>query len=287
MDLCRSRPTCLPHRRARPAWPPALVRRRPGAGPATPRIAILRTACWSSRPGWSRPWARRRRCCRRCRRAPIVDHHPHLLMPGLIDTHIHLPQTQVIASYGAQLMEWLKKYTFVEEQKFRPPGPCRAAVARSSSTSCCATAPPRPRSTARCIRNRPRRFFAESQRRNTRMIAGKVMMDRNAPDGADRHAPRRGYRDSKALIARWHGKGRQLYAITPRFALTSTPAQLEAARRLGARASRLPTSRPISTRTGTRSPSPASSIRRPRTTPTSTSATACSGRASCSATAST
>ena len=50
------------------------------------------------------------------------EHFPDLLiMPGFIDPHIHYPQTQVIASYGAQLLEWLEKYTFVEEQKFADP----------------------------------------------------------------------------------------------------------------------------------------------------------------------
>ena len=86
-----------------------------------------------------------------------VDHYPdQLVLPGLIDTHIHYPQTQVIGSYGAQLLEWLQKYTFVEEQKFKDPR-TPSGWRRSSSTSCCATAPPRPWSTARCDRNRWRR----------------------------------------------------------------------------------------------------------------------------------
>ena len=157
-----------------------------------------------------------------------VDHYPdQLVLPGLIDTHIHYPQTQVIGSYGAQLLEWLQKYTFVEEQKFAEPAHAERVAGfflnellRNGTTTavvyCSVHA-----SSAEA-------FFAESHRRNTRMIAGKVMMDRGAPQGL-LDTPETGYRDSKTLLDRWHGKGRQLYAITPRFALTSTEAQLEAA----------------------------------------------------------
>ena len=157
-----------------------------------------------------------------------IDHYPDsLVMPGLIDTHIHFPQTQVIASYGAQLLEWLQKYTFVEEQKFKDPVHAERVASffldelfRNGTTTAVVYCTVRPESAEA--------FFAESHRRNARMIAGKVMMDRGAPDGL-LDTPESGYEQSKALIARWHGRGRQLYAVTPRFALTSTPAQLEAA----------------------------------------------------------
>jgi guanine deaminase len=157
-----------------------------------------------------------------------VDEYPGcLIMPGLIDTHIHYPQTQVIASYGAQLLEWLQKYTFVEEQKFGDPAHA-AAIARffldellrSGTTTAAVYCTVHPESVAA--------FFAESKRRNTRMIAGKVMMDRAAP-AALTDTAERGYRDSKALLQTWHGRGRQLYAISPRFAVTSSEAQLHAA----------------------------------------------------------
>ena len=157
-----------------------------------------------------------------------VDHYPdQLVMPGLIDTHLHFPQTQVIASYGAQLLEWLQKYTFVEEQKFGDPAHAQRVAAffmdellRNGTTTAVVYCSVHP--------ELAEAFFAESHRRNTRMIAGKVMMDRGAPEGLLDTAER-GYRESKALLGRWHGQGRQLYAITPRFALTSTEAQLEAA----------------------------------------------------------
>ncbi len=164
--------------------------------------------------------------------AEIVDHRPHLIMPGFIDAHIHMPQTQVVASYGAQLMDWLNKYTFVEEQKLGQQGHAEKLsrffldeLLANGTTTAAVYCSVHPQSAEA--------FFTESQRRNTRMIAGKVLMDRNAPEALTDTAES-GYRDSKALIARWHGKGRQLYAITPRFAITSTPEQLTAAGRLAA-----------------------------------------------------
>ena len=157
-----------------------------------------------------------------------VDHYPDcLILPGFIDTHIHYPQTQVIASYGAQLLEWLNRYTFVEEQKFGDRA--RAAqiarffldeLLRNGTTTAAVYCTVHPASVEA--------FFAESERRNTRMIAGKVMMDRNAP-AALTDTAESGYQESKTLLQTWHRRGRQLYAISPRFALTSSEAQLQAA----------------------------------------------------------
>ena len=162
--------------------------------------------------------------------AEIVDHRPHLIMPGFIDAHIHMPQTQVVASYGAQLMEWLNRYTFVEEQKLGEQGHAEklsrfflAELLASGTTTAAVYCSVHPQSAEA--------FFSESQRRNTRMIAGKVMMDRNAPD-ALLDTAETGYAQSKALLDKWHGNGRQLYCVTPRFAPSSTPEQLEAAGRL-------------------------------------------------------
>ena len=157
---------------------------------------------------------------------PVDYYRDQLVLPGLIDTHLHFPQTQVIASYGAQLLEWLQKYTFVEEQKFRDPAHATRVAGffldellRNGTTTAAVYCSVHPESAEA--------FFAESHRRNARMIAGKVMMDRGAPEGLLDTA-QRGYDETKTLIGRWHGQGRQLYAITPRFALTSTEAQLEA-----------------------------------------------------------
>ena len=159
--------------------------------------------------------------------ATVDDHTGKLVMPGFIDTHIHYPQTRVIASYGAQLLEWLQKYTFVEEQKLRD-RPHADGVARffldemfrQGTTTAMVYCTVHPQSVDA--------FFEESLRRGARMIAGKVMMDRNAPEGLTDN-PQRGYDESKALLAHWSGRGRLDYAVTPRFAITSTEAQLEAA----------------------------------------------------------
>lgn len=161
---------------------------------------------------------------------PVDDHRPHLILPGFIDAHAHYPQMQVIASFGAELLEWLNKYTFPEETKFSDPAHGeRIAKAfldemvRNGTTT----------SAVYCTMRREsaEAFFAEAERRNMAMIAGKVMMDRNAPDALT-DTPQSSYDDSKALIGRWHGRGRLSYAITPRFAITSTPEQLEMAQAL-------------------------------------------------------
>lgn len=157
-----------------------------------------------------------------------IDAYPDcLILPGLIDTHIHYPQTQVIASYGAQLLEWLSKYTFVEEQRFGDPEHARRVarfflgeLLRNGTTTAVVYCTVHPGSAEA--------FFTESERRGTRMIAGKVMMDRSAPAALTDSAAR-GHEESRQLLDKWHRRGRQLYAISPRFAVTSSDAQLEAA----------------------------------------------------------
>jgi len=158
---------------------------------------------------------------------PVTDHRPHLMMAGFIDPHIHFPQVQVIASWGAQLLDWLNTYTFPEEARFAEPdhaarmaGLFLDQLTTHGTTTAAAYASVH-RASAEAL-------FAEAARRDMRMIAGKMMMDRNAPEGL-RDTAQASYDDSKALIERWHHKGRARYAITPRFAITSTPEQLEIA----------------------------------------------------------
>jgi len=158
---------------------------------------------------------------------PIEDHSGKLILPGFIDLHIHLPQTRVIASYGAQLMEWLERYTFVEEARYADPAVAEDGAKffldelfRNGTTTAVVYGSVHPQSVEA--------FFTESAARGAGMIAGKVMMDRGAPDEL-RDTARSSYDHSKALIKRWHGRDRQRYAVTPRFAITSTPAQLEVA----------------------------------------------------------
>jgi guanine deaminase len=157
-----------------------------------------------------------------------VDRHADaLILPGFIDPHIHYPQTQVIASYGAQLLEWLEKYTFVEEQKFADPGhAARNAeffldeLARNGTTTAVAYCSAHPASAEA--------LFSAAHRRGVGMIAGTAIMNRNGPPGLLEPASH-AITDSRALIRRWHGTGRQRYAVTPRFAITSTGEQLAAA----------------------------------------------------------
>lgn len=161
-----------------------------------------------------------------------VDHRPHILMAGFIDTHIHFPQVQVIASWGDQLLDWLNNYTFPEEVRFADQGHSDE-MARAFYDILTGHGTTTAMSFCSVHSGSAEAYFAEAARRNMCMIGGKVMMDRNAPDGL-RDTPQSGYDDSKALIERWHGKGRAQYAITPRFAITSTPEQMEMAGALAA-----------------------------------------------------
>lgn len=161
-----------------------------------------------------------------------TDHRPHLILPGFIDAHLHMPQVQVIASWGAQLLDWLNTYTFPAEARFADPTHA-ARMASAFFDQMIAHGTTTPVAFCSVHMASATAYFTESNRRNIRAIGGKVMMDRNAPDGVLDTA-QSSYDDSKALIDRWHGTGRALYAITPRFAITSTPAQLEAAGALAA-----------------------------------------------------
>ena len=159
--------------------------------------------------------------------ADVIDHRPYLLMPGFIDTHLHFPQVQVIASWGEQLLDWLNTYTFPSELRFADPDHAAAMataffdlLTAHGTTTAVAFCSVHPQSAEA--------YFSEALRRNMRMIGGKVMMDRNAPDDL-RDTAQQGYDETKALIGAFHGRGRLSYAISPRFAITSSPAQLEAA----------------------------------------------------------
>lgn len=159
------------------------------------------------------------------------QHFPdHLLMPGFIDSHIHYPQTSVIASYGEQLLDWLNNYTFPTELQFSDPQ--FAAVAadaflkfllQNGTTSAMVYTTVFAQST--------HAFFSAAEKMNLRMIAGKVMMDRHAPAGL-LDTPASSDVDCRQLIERWHNTQRLHYALTPRFAPTSTPEQLTVAGKL-------------------------------------------------------
>ncbi|MDH1731146.1 guanine deaminase [Pseudomonas chengduensis] len=160
----------------------------------------------------------------------VQHYRDALITPGFIDTHIHYPQTGMIASYGEQLLDWLNTYTFPTEQQFADKAHASDVAAiflkellRNGTTTALVFGSVHPQSVDA--------FFEQADKLNLRMIAGKVLMDRNAPDYLTDTAET-GYAESKALIERWHGKGRLHYAVTPRFAPTSTPEQLELAGKL-------------------------------------------------------
>lgn len=161
---------------------------------------------------------------------PVTDLGGRLLMPGFVDTHVHFPQVDVIASYGAQLLDWLESYTFPAESRFGDEAVARDAAAffldeliRNGTTTALVFASVHPQSVDA--------VFEAARARGMRLIAGKVLMDRNCPE-ALRDTADTGYRDSKVLIDKWHDVDRLAYAITPRFAVTSTDEQLAQAGRL-------------------------------------------------------
>jgi len=158
------------------------------------------------------------------------DHRGRLIMPGFIDTHVHSSQLDVVASYGAELLDWLNTYTFPAELRYADPAHAEAGAALfldallEHGTTSAVVFPTVHKTSAEAL-------FAAAQRRGMRLVAGKVLMDRNAPDGL-RDDARRAERDCVDLIERWHGRDRLAYAVTVRFAPTSTPAQLTMAGRL-------------------------------------------------------
>ncbi len=158
---------------------------------------------------------------------PIVAYANALITAGFIDGHVHYPQIPVIGAGGKPLLDWLAEYTFPMERRYAD-----VDVAREAARIYLAENLRHGITTAAVFGTVHKvsvdAFFDEAAKLGLRMIAGKVLMDRNAPaDLLD--TAQRAYDESKALLVSWHGKGRLAYAITPRFAVTSTPAQLEAA----------------------------------------------------------
>jgi len=162
--------------------------------------------------------------------ATEIDHRPHLIMPGFIDTHMHFPQMQVIGSYAGNLLEWLNTYTFPEECRFVESAHA-ARIATHFFDELIRNGTTTPVAYCSVHKASADAFFTEATRRNMRVIAGKVMMDRHAPQGL-LDTPQLGYDETRQVISDWHGKGRNHVAITPRFAITSTPAQMEAVQAL-------------------------------------------------------
>ncbi|MGP2756595.1 guanine deaminase [Serratia marcescens] len=160
----------------------------------------------------------------------VTEYRDKPIVPGFIDTHIHYPQTEMIGAYGDQLLDWLNNYTFPTESRYSCERHADAMSAfflrellSNGTTTALVFGSVHPQSVDA--------LFSQAQTLNMRLIAGKVMMDRHAPQ-ALLETPEQSYRDTRELIERWHGKGRLGYAITPRFAPTSTPALLAQVQRL-------------------------------------------------------
>ncbi|WP_261155626.1 guanine deaminase [Serratia fonticola] len=160
----------------------------------------------------------------------VRDYSGKMIVPGFVDTHIHYPQCEMVGAYGEQLLDWLNKHTFPAEKRYNDLEYAREMSAffikqllRNGTTTALVFGTIHPESVEA--------LFESARHINMRMIAGKVMMDRNAPDYLLDTAES-SYSQTKALIERWHNNGRLLYAITPRFAPTSSPEQLEMVQRL-------------------------------------------------------
>ncbi|APE32381.1 guanine deaminase [Halomonas aestuarii] len=156
----------------------------------------------------------------------VVDYSGKLMLPGFIDSHVHYSQLDIMASYGRQLLDWLNDYTFPEECRFAERAHAEAVtdafldeMLRVGTTTAQVFCSSHPVSVDA--------FFTACRRRGLRMLAGKVLMDRHAPE-ALRDDTLGGIRDTERLIGDWHGRGRLGYSLTPRFAPTSTRAQLDA-----------------------------------------------------------
>lgn len=162
--------------------------------------------------------------------ANVEDHSGKIIVPGFVDCHVHYPQLNIVASYGEQLLDWLNRYAYPAEQRFADAGHARQVaddfvgeLLKNGTTTALVFATVHPHSADA--------IFEAAAARNMRLVAGKVLMDRNCPESL-RDDPQSGYADSRALIEKWHGRGRLGYAVTPRFALTSSEEQLRAAGRL-------------------------------------------------------
>lgn len=158
---------------------------------------------------------------------PVTTYQDSLISAGFIDCHVHYPQTQIIGAHGKQLIDWLNSYAFVAEQWFAGEDHARDAArvflrecVRAGTTTAAVYCTVHPQSVDA--------FFEQAATLDMRMIAGKVLMDRNAPPALSDSA-QRGYDETKALIAKWHNRGRALYGVTPRCAATSSAEQMEAA----------------------------------------------------------
>jgi guanine deaminase len=164
------------------------------------------------------------------RTAPKDDFGDCLIMPGFIDAHIHFPQYRMLAAPGKDLLDWLNRFTFPEEGRYGDEAYAAAAAEKfldrltTNGTTAAMVFSSVHRQCAEAL-------FAAAEKRHMAIITGKTMMDRDVPVTV-RDTPEAGARESEALYQRWHGKGRLRYVVSPRFAVTSSEAQLKVSRDL-------------------------------------------------------
>jgi len=136
----------------------------------------------------------------------------------------------MIGSYGGHLLEWLNRYTFPTEAKFADAGHA-SMIAQSLFDELLHNGTLTALIFSTIHYEATDIFFREAERRGFRAIIGKTMMDRNAPAALLESAVE-SYEASRALLEKWNGRGLLRYAITPRFAPTSSPEQLRLAGKL-------------------------------------------------------
>ena len=154
----------------------------------------------------------------------VDDYGGCLILPGFVDAHIHFPQYRMLAAPAKDLLEWLNRFTFPEEARYSDKAHADAAAqlflsrlfanGTTSALAFCSVH-------KQCADS----LFAAAENCNMALVTGKTMMDRNAIP-AVQDTPEQAARDSSTLYETWHGKGRLRYAVSPRFAVTSTEAQL-------------------------------------------------------------
>lgn len=161
----------------------------------------------------------------------IDRYEDSVVIPGMIDTHVHYVQSPMIGSFGDTLLKWLNQYTFPTEARFVSKEFSDEA-ARQFFRQILHQGTTTANVFSTTFATSVDALFEESERYNTRIISGKVLQDRNLPESLRDSSAEESIEISAALMDKWHGRGRQLYAVIPRFAPTSTPRQLELAGKL-------------------------------------------------------
>jgi guanine deaminase len=163
--------------------------------------------------------------------AAVLDSRGALLLPGLIDTHVHYPQLAVVGAMGLELLEWLERRALPEEARLADPDYARR-VARDFVTGLAAAGTTTALVFGSHFPDAQEALFAEAERVGLRITSGLVVSDRNLLPALEL-SPEAAYEASRRLLERWHDRGRLRYAITPRFSGSCSEAMLESCGALG------------------------------------------------------